>query len=187
MANRASLIGLGVREWEGVRACSFPRDGKYLPVNRPLICTPTRPEFMSSSASFYQSSKVWDTIPLPWIFPRPGTRKLELTLTAYSSLKSFQLSNPTPSQLLTLPCSFLFMKTHSKGFPPPFPLTPFAFWLTLVLLCVALHDMACPLLLETVQQTVFSVAIISWSLGLTILGEKHSSGFILKCKSRKFL
>ena len=75
-----------------------------------------------------------------------GTRLLGTVPTSQSPLKLFKLASPEAAYpaLLVPSCG-----NHNKGSCPHFLLVP-SFWVTLVLPHVALHGVACPLLLGPV-------------------------------------
>lgn len=82
---------------------------------------------------------------------RPETRQLETVPIPQSPLTLLKLASHKPAYYPALSC--LFHRNHNKGSCPCFSFAP-AFWPTLVLPCVALHGLVCPLLLGTVSNTL---------------------------------
>lgn len=136
----------------------IPRDGRWLPSQHTCDMQSSQSRVNTHTTSFYQASAIQDTISLPRIIPGSSTRQLGTTLRAQHLPKLFSLPNTKCTQLPTLECPFLPMKTTTRGLGPRFALCPFCPFCLLtgfpVWPCVP-----CPLFLGTCEYKSF---LSSW-------------------------
>ena len=105
---------------------------------------------------------------LALIITGPVIRQLGAGPTPWSSLKLLNPKPVYPTSPIPSP------ENHSKGCCPCFPLTPSASWLTLMLPCVALHGMACSVLLGTVSNKLSFQWQLSPDLALPYLNNNKT-------------